>query len=106
MRAAALNFVLILSFGSFGSVTSAQDNQPQSLGDVARQALAAKSSTSKSATVVTDDTPQIKESGSRRQALCYVRNHAGSFRNRAKDDGENDAGLSGRNCASPEAGRP
>jgi len=37
MRAATLNFLLILSFGSFASATSAQDNQPQSLGDVARQ---------------------------------------------------------------------
>jgi hypothetical protein len=52
MRAAALNFLLILSFAS---ATSAQDNQPQSLGDVARQARAAKSSATKSTAVVTDD---------------------------------------------------
>ena len=55
MRAAALNFLLILSFGSFASATSAQDTQPQSLGDVARQARAAKSSALKSSTVITDD---------------------------------------------------
>src|ERR1700722_12949673 len=54
MRAAALNFILIVSFAG---IAHAQDNQsePQSLGDVARQARAAKASAPKSATVLDDD---------------------------------------------------
>jgi hypothetical protein len=54
MRAAALNFILIVSFAS---IAHAQDSQsePQSLGDVARQARAAKASAPKSATVLDDD---------------------------------------------------
>ena len=54
MRAMALNFLLVLSFAS---VAHAQDtqSQPQSLGDAARQARAAKSSAPKSAVVLDDD---------------------------------------------------
>ena len=58
MRATALNFLLIVSFAvCFASVAHAQDtqSQPQSLGDVARQARAAKSTTPKSAVVLDDD---------------------------------------------------
>jgi hypothetical protein len=58
MRAAALNFLFIVTFAvCFANVAHAQDNQsqPQSLGDVARQARAAKASTPKSATVLDDD---------------------------------------------------
>src|ERR1700683_4206256 len=54
IRAAALNFLLIVSFAS---VAHAQDSQsqPQSLGDVARRARAAKASAPKSAMVLDDD---------------------------------------------------
>ena len=58
MRAAALNFLFIVTFAvCFANVAHAQDNQsqPQSLGDVARQARAAKASAPKSATVLDDD---------------------------------------------------
>ena len=59
IRVAALNLLLGLSFAAFGGVAHAQDNQsqtqPQSLGDVARQARAAKSSTPKSTIVLDDD---------------------------------------------------
>jgi len=54
MRAATLNFLLIVSVAS---IAHAQDTQsePQSLGDVAREARAAKASAPKSATVLDDD---------------------------------------------------
>jgi hypothetical protein len=57
IRAAALNFLLTLFFACFSCVARAQDtqSQPQSLGDVARQARAAKSSAPKSAIVLDDD---------------------------------------------------
>jgi hypothetical protein len=58
MRVAALNFLFIVTFAvCFANVAHAQDNQsqPQSLGDVARQARAAKASAPKSATVLDDD---------------------------------------------------
>ena len=54
MRVAALNFLLIVSFASIAHAQDTQ-SQPQSLGDVARQARAAKSSTPKSAVVLDDD---------------------------------------------------
>jgi type II secretory pathway pseudopilin PulG len=64
-QATIRNVVLILSFASFASATLAQNNQSeaqsesqsqsQSLGDVARQARAAKSSAPKSAIVLDDD---------------------------------------------------
>jgi len=60
-RAAALSLVLILVLVSFARSTRGQENesqpqsQPQSLGDVARQARAAKASAPKSATVLDDD---------------------------------------------------
>jgi hypothetical protein len=61
MRATALNFLLVLGFAS---VAHAQDtqSQPQSLGDAARQARAAKSSAPKS-TVVLDDDNMPKSKG-------------------------------------------
>src|SRR5580692_4612548 len=58
MRDVALNFLLIVSLAvSFASIAQAQDtqSQPQSLGDIARQARAAKASSPKSATVLDDD---------------------------------------------------
>ncbi|MGB8542883.1 MAG: hypothetical protein WCD49_14735 [Candidatus Acidiferrales bacterium] len=57
LRAAALNPMLILSFACFACIARAQEapSQPQSLGDVARQARAAKSSAPKSAVVLDDD---------------------------------------------------
>ena len=60
-RAAALSLVLILVLVSFARSTRGQENEsqptsePQSLGDVARQARAAKASAPKSATVLDDD---------------------------------------------------
>jgi hypothetical protein len=54
MRVAALNFLLIVSFASIAHAQDGQ-SQPPSLGDVARQARAAKSSTPKSAVVLDDD---------------------------------------------------
>lgn len=56
-RTAVLNLLLIFSFACFACIAHAQDaqSQPQSLGDVARQARAAKASAPKSATVVDDD---------------------------------------------------
>jgi len=66
MRAAALNFLFIVSCAvCFGNVAHAQDtqSQPQSLGDVARQARDAKASAPKSATVLDDDNlPKFKAS--------------------------------------------
>ena len=99
IRATVLTLLLLLALPS---TTSAQDNQPQSLGDVARQALAAKSSTSKSATVVTDD----NLSKSKNQAAAGKLSPMSETMQTAsgivhKDDGENDAGCSGRNRASP-----
>jgi hypothetical protein len=60
MRAAALNFILIVSFASIAHAQDTQpqsepQSEPQSLGDVARQARAAKASAPKSATVLDDD---------------------------------------------------
>ncbi len=59
LRPAILIFFLLLFFASGGKTASAQDSQPpsepQSLGDVARQARAAKASAPKSATVLDDD---------------------------------------------------
>jgi hypothetical protein len=61
IRTAALNVLLLLIFAS---ATPAQDDQSQSLGDVARQARAAKASAPKSATVLDDDNlPKSKGSG-------------------------------------------
>ena len=60
-RAAALSLFLILVLVSFARSTRGQENesqprsQPQSLGDVARQARATKASSPKSATVLDDD---------------------------------------------------
>ena len=54
MRDVALNFLLIVSFASIAHAQDSQ-SQPQSLGDVARQARAAKSTAPKSATVLDDD---------------------------------------------------
>ena len=50
-------WLVLLFFAAFASMTSGQDSQsqPQSLGDVAREARAAKSSTPKSAVVLDDD---------------------------------------------------
>jgi hypothetical protein len=60
MRHAALNFLLIVSFASIAHAQDTQ-SQPQSLGDVARQARAAKSTTPKSAVVLDDDNlPKFK----------------------------------------------
>jgi hypothetical protein len=63
IRAAALSFLLIVSFAS---IAHAQDTQsePQSLGDVARQARAAKSTAPKSATVLDDDNLPKSKGGS------------------------------------------
>jgi hypothetical protein len=59
IRTAALNVLLLLIFAS---ATPAQDDQSQSLGDVARQARAAKASAPKSATVLDDDNlPKSKD---------------------------------------------
>jgi hypothetical protein len=58
MRLTALNvLLLLLSLATFESVAHAQDtqSQPQSLGDVARQARAAKASAPKSTIVLDDD---------------------------------------------------
>jgi hypothetical protein len=56
MRAAALNFILIVSFASIAHAQDTQpQSEPQSLGDAARQARAAKASAPKSATVLDDD---------------------------------------------------
>jgi hypothetical protein len=65
IRVAALNLLLILSLAAFADVAHAQDaqSQPQSLGDVARQTRAAKSSAPKSATVVDDDNMPKSEGG-------------------------------------------
>jgi len=52
IRGATLSVLLFLIFAS---ATPAQDDQSQSLGDVARQARAAKSTAPKSATVLDDD---------------------------------------------------
>src|ERR1700722_2455729 len=56
---AILIFLLLLSFASSVKTASAQDTQPQSepqsLGDIARQARAAKASAPKAATVLDDD---------------------------------------------------
>jgi|ERR1700722_14407354 len=54
MRAAALNFILIVSVAS---IAHAQDTQSesQSLGEIAREVRAAKASAPKSATVLDDD---------------------------------------------------
>ena len=54
MRDVALNFLLIVSFASIAHAQDTQ-SQPQSLGDAARQARAAKSSAPKSAVVLDDD---------------------------------------------------
>ena len=54
IRAAALNFLFIVSCASLAHAQDTQ-SQPQSLGDVARQARAAKSTAPKSATVLDDD---------------------------------------------------
>jgi hypothetical protein len=57
IRFAALTFLLDLSFAACASIAHAQDtqSQPPSLGDVARQARAAKSSAPKSAIALDDD---------------------------------------------------
>ena len=59
VRPTILIFFALLSFASRVKTASAQDTQPtsepQSLGDVARQARAAKASAPKSATVLDDD---------------------------------------------------
>jgi hypothetical protein len=54
MRAAALNFLLIVSGASLAHAQDTE-SQPQSLGDVARRTRAAKSTAPKSATVLDDD---------------------------------------------------
>jgi hypothetical protein len=80
IRATVLTLLLLLALPS---TTSAQDNQPQSLGDVARQALAAKSSTSKSATVVTDDNLSKSKNQAAAGKLSPMSETAGGFRDRA-----------------------
>ncbi len=72
--AAALNLFLLLTFAT---TMSAQDNQSLSLGDVARQARAAKTSAPRSTTVVTDDNlPKSKNQAAtgklspEKQAFC------------------------------------
>jgi hypothetical protein len=67
LRPAILIFALLLCFASDAKTASAQgtqpQSQPQSLGDVARQARAAKASTPKSATVLDDDNLPKSEGG-------------------------------------------
>jgi hypothetical protein len=66
IRLAPLKLLLItLSLAMFASVSHAQDSesQPQSLGDVARQARAAKASSPKAATVLDDDNLAKSKSG-------------------------------------------
>jgi hypothetical protein len=64
MRVAALSFLLIVSFASIAHAQDGQSpSQPQSLGDVARQARAAKSSTPKSAVVLDDDNMPKSKNG-------------------------------------------
>jgi hypothetical protein len=65
IRAVALNFVLIVSFASIAHAQDSQ-SQPQSLGDVARQARAAKSSTPKTAVVLDDDNLPKSKGGTER----------------------------------------
>jgi hypothetical protein len=63
LRATALKLLLIVSFACFACVARAQEaqSQPPSLGDVARQARAAKASAPKAAVVLDDDnTPKSK----------------------------------------------
>jgi len=76
IRAAALNFLLVVSFASIAHAQDSQ-SQPQSLGDLARQARAAKSSTPKSAIVLDDDNLPKSKGGARggklspdKQAYC------------------------------------
>jgi hypothetical protein len=76
-RAAALNFILIVGVASIAHAQDSQ-SQPQSLGDVARQARAAKASAPKSATVLDDDNMPKSKGGaggggklsSDKQAYC------------------------------------
>jgi hypothetical protein len=58
-------WLVFLSFAAFASIARGQDSQsqPQSLGDVAREARAAKSSTPKSAVVLDDDNLPKSKSG-------------------------------------------
>jgi len=65
IRDAAVKLLLILSLACFARVAYAQDaeSQPPSLGDVARQARAAKSSAPKSAVVLDDDNLPKSKSG-------------------------------------------
>jgi hypothetical protein len=64
MRVAALSFLLIVSFASIAHAQDGQSpSQPQLLGDVARQARAAKSSTPKSAVVLDDDNMPKSKNG-------------------------------------------
>ena len=63
IRAAALSFLLIVSHASIAHAQDSQSQQ-QSLGDVARQARAAKASAPKSATVLDDDNMPKSKSGS------------------------------------------
>jgi hypothetical protein len=61
MRAAALNFILIVSFATIAHAQDTQrQSEPQSLGDVARQARAAKSSTPKAVVLDDDNLPKSK----------------------------------------------
>src|SRR6202162_516461 len=62
IRAAALNFLLVVSCASIAHAQDSQ-SQPQSLGDLARQARAAKSSTPKSAIVLDDDNLHKSQGG-------------------------------------------
>ncbi|MGD0544864.1 MAG: hypothetical protein ABSB65_10670 [Candidatus Acidiferrales bacterium] len=58
-------WLVLLSFAAFASIARGQDSQsqPQSLGDVAREARAAKSSAPKSAVVLDDDNLPKSKSG-------------------------------------------
>ena len=89
MRVATLTFLLIVSFASIAHAQDGQ-SQPPSLGDVARQARAAKSSTPKSAVVLDDDNMPKSKGGAAsggklspdKQAFCD------EFRQRKQSDAE------------------